>query len=652
MVCSNTPLRVNATLSGLWITEKISEYYEMVHLKLNPQSVRHQTGAAVILISRRVSVSAIAIVLFACGWQSIAEARDLFQFVDQDAVACLHARQLDVQLQRLCDSEFGTRLKRASFFQDWVNSPDYQQLGVVKVAVQAASGKPLEQSRQELFSEDVVLAWYHTPGTKTDLARNCVLLIEVESPAAAKSALAAWNVLERQRTEAHKYREVDYTHSVKASADENAKGFWYAILGDVLVMSIREDRIQRTIELATEATDDSEQPSKATGKTTGKTTGHPECLSVYEPFSNAFARRHESELAAVYVNPRVLISELGRANKDFPPVKATLARCQWLTLSLTNNESIELNLLADYDSNGTPDWWQDWLQVAKSARPSFKSLSADSLFAMSGQIASPSIAKLILASLKTQSNLPKDLIQARRVAQGLLLGLDPVADVLPAIGPSWVFSVQSRDPEVSTSFPVDSLFAIDVKTEATEEASENGETRVSAEAALESSLRSGLGVLAGIHNVHAIGQNVSIVKERKVGAATIYFANPVAFFQPAFVISDGQLVLATSPDLCETFLALTANGETSTASRSGNLQSVVASSVATRQMLADQREWFIRQARRDKVSEADAERRLKELEQFLQLLDRAWMTASLDSRTLRVSAGIQAAASERPGVVK
>jgi hypothetical protein len=43
---------------------------------------------------------------------------------------------------------------------------------------------------------------------------------------------------------------------------------------------------------------------------------------------------------------------------------------------------------------------------------------------------------------------------------------------------------------------------------------------------------------------------------------------------------------------------------------------------------------------------------LKELEQFLQLLDRAWMTASLDSRTLRVSAGIQAAASERPGVVK
>ena len=618
----------------------------MVNLEFNSQS--YDQRAALAPFARRLSAAAIAVALLASGWQSIAEARDLFQLVDRDAVACLHARQLDNQWQRLRDSEFGSRLKRATFFQDWINSPDYQQLELVKVAVQAASGKPLEQSRRELFSKDVVLAWYHTPGTKADLTRNSVLLIEVESPAAAESALATWNVLERQRTKSHKYRDVDYTHSVKASADENAPGFWYAILGDVLVVSIREDRIQRTIELAAEATDDSQQTSEATGKT----AGHPECLAAYQPFGKAFARRSETELAAVYVNPRVLISELGRASKDFSTVEATLARCQWLTLSLTNDESIELDLVADYDSKGTPDWWQEWLQVAKSAPPSLRSLPADSLFAMSGQVASPAIAKLILASLKTQANLPKDLIQARRVAQGLLLGLDPVADVLPAVGPSWVFSVQSRDPEVSTSFPVDSLFAIEVKAKTAEASSENGETGVSPVAALDSSLRSGLGVLAAIHNVHAMGQKVSIVKQRKVGDATIHFADPVAFFQPAFVISGGQLILATSPDLCESFLTSTPNDKTATASRSGNLQTVVASSVATRKMLADQKEWFIRQARRDKVPEADAERRLEQLDQFLQLLDRAWMTASVDASTLRVSAGIAAEKSVLPAAVK
>jgi cell division septal protein FtsQ len=62
-------------------------------------------------------------------------------------------------------------------------------------------------------------------------------------------------------------------------------------------------------------------------------------------------------------------------------------------------------------------------------------------------------------------------------------------------------------------------------------------------------------------------------------------------------------------------------------------------------MLELQREWFIRQARRDKVPESDAEQRLAQLDQFLKLLDRAWMTANIDATTLRISAGIAADAS-------
>ena len=589
----------------------------------------------------RLSVAVFAAGLVFAGWQTICEARDLFQLVDQDAVACLHARQLDAQWQRLRESEFGSRLQRASFFRDWIESPDYKQLELVKVAVEAASGKPLGQSRRELFGQDVVLAWYHTPGTKADLARNSVLLIEVESPAAAKSALATWNVLERQRTESRNFQNTTYTHSVKANADENASGFFYAILDNVLVLSTREDRIQRTIELAGAAT----EPSVETEKATSPAAAHPDCLAAYAPFTKAFARRSKTEIAAAYVNPRVLVSELGRANKDFSAVEATLARCQWLTMSLAYDDSVKLDVVADYDSTGTPEWWQQWLHVAETARPSGQPLPPDALFAMSGQIASPSISAMILTALQDQTNLPKDLVQARRVAQGLLLGLDPVADVLPAVGPSWVFSVQSRDPKVSTSFPVDSVFAIEVKSSERETSPTSNEQAVSPEAALESSLRSGLGVLAAVHNVHATGQKVSIVKQRKVNGATIHFADPVAFFQPAFVIADGHLVLATTPDLCESFMKAAAAGDNGASPASGNLQNVVASSVATRKMLASHRDWFIRQAQRDKVPEADAVRRLEQLDQFLALLDRAWMSANVDATTLRISTGIAADAS-------
>ena len=252
---------------------------------------------------------------------------------------------------------------------------------------------------------------------------------------------------------------------------------------------------------------------------------------------------------------------------------------------------------------------------------------------------------MILKALPAPENFPKDLLQARRVAQGLLLGLDPVADVLPAIGPSWVFSIQSRDPEVSTSFPVDSVLAIEVKSDTPDSAAVGNEEAVSLEAALDSSLRSGLGVLAGVHNVHATGQKVSIVRQRKVNGATIHFADPVAYFQPAFVIADGHLVLATTPELCESFLKSSSEGKNERSSEFGNLQNVVASSVATRKMMVDQRDWFIRQAQRDKVPEADALQRLEQLDQFLALLDRAWMTANVDATTLRISAGIAADAS-------
>jgi hypothetical protein len=596
------------------------------------------------LLPLRMSFVAIATGLLIAGCQTTVEARNLFQLVDQDAVACLHARQLDAQWQRLRESEFGSRLKQATFFRDWIESPDYKQLDLVRVAVEAASGKPLAQSRRELFSQDVVLAWYHTPGTKTDLARNSVLLIEVESPVAAKSALATWNVLERQRTETRKFRGIDYTHSVKVSAAEGARGFWYTILDNVLVLSIREDRIQRTIELAAESL---ESLNAAKGADS-QTNAHRECLAVYEPFARAFARRSKTELAAAYVNPRVLVSELGRANKDFSAFEATLARCQWLTLSLEYDDSIKLDFVADYDSKGTPEWWQQWLTVARTAQPFQQALPANSLFAMTGQVASSSIAKMILTSLDGQSDLPKDLIQARRVAQGLLLGLDPVADVLPAIGPSWTFSIRTRDPKVSTSFPVDSVFAVELRSE--DEASQSGDPdgAASLEIALESSLRAGLGALSAVHNVHATGQKVSIVKQRTVDQATIHFADPVAFFQPAFAISRGHLVLATSPELCEEFLKTAGENSKSTdriSRQAGNLQNVIASSVATRKMLEQQREWFIRQARRDKVPESDAEQRLEQLDQFLKLLDRAWMTASIDETTLRISAGISADAS-------
>lgn len=592
------------------------------------------------------------------GWQTVCQARDLFQLVDRKAVACLHARQLDRQWEHMKTSEFSRRLQQTSFFQQLIESPDLKEPGLIKAAIEAASGKPLAQTRRELLGADVVVAWYHVPGSKPDFAANCSILLEVKDRDAAESALATLNILERQRTESHSHRDITYTHSMKATADQKADGFWYTILDNVLAVSARESHIQRVIDLSVDAsTGTSSDDSRSSSR-----TEHAECLAAHRPFARAFARRPATEIAAVYVNPRVLGSELGRNRHDLSAFEAIFARCQWLTLNVTQDDAIELNVVADYDSQGTPAAWQQWLDAAGSTPPSAGKFPDGALFAMSGRVASASIADMILKSLRSQRPLPRDLVKAQRVMQGLLLGLDPVTDILPTLGPSWEFRIEPRDPEVSTSFPVDSLLVIEINSEATEDDADD-RASVSTATALENSLHSGLQILAAVHNVHATGQKVSIVRRREFDGTPIQFADPVAFFRPAFTISDSHVVLATSPELCAAFVKSAAVdaavddvdarsrdensvSQTFTAERHGNLQNVMVNSVAARQMLDRHRNWFIRQARRDGVPEAEAEQRLTQLNELLQLLDRAWLTASLDESTIRISAGIGAEASD------
>ncbi|MDA1166061.1 MAG: hypothetical protein O3B13_23430, partial [Planctomycetota bacterium] len=540
---------------------------------------------------------------------------------------------------------------RAPFFQEWVASPDFKHLELVKSAVEAASGKPLGKSLHELFGQDVVIAWYHTPGSKADLARNSVVLVNVENTA-AESALSTWNTLDKQRKVTRKHRNVAYIHSVKASAGQDSDGFWYTILDSVLAISAREDRIQRVIDFSLESTDEAVSESKVNDGTPVSSTSHSDCLAAYEPFAKAYVRRPQSELMTVYLNPRIVGSELGRASKDLSVVEAVLARCQWLTLRLTNDESLQLEFVADYDNRNVPDLWEQWLGVARSSRLPVEAIPSNSLVALSGQFSAASISEIVRQAIQKHGDIPMDLVRARRVFQGLLLGLDPLNDVLPNLGPAWVASVVPRDPTVSTTFPADVLFAIQLRSQSIDGQAKDASQAPSLESALDHTMRTGLEVVAAVHNARATGQQVSVVRQQEIDGVTIHYADPVAFFQPAYAISNGYLVVATSPKLCGSFLKSAINTDFGTDDNSiaqpnveqpelaGNLQLVVASSVSARQILKHHHHWFIKQAERDKVSEADAKQRLAQLDQFLQLFDRAWLTASVNERAFRVTAGI------------
>lgn len=574
------------------------------------------------------TVAALALVLGSAS--SIIHAADLFHLVGDDVAACVHLTKVDQQWDRMAESEFSNRLQQASFFDEWVNSNEYSQLELVKTVIETASKQPLRKSVHDLFGDEVVIAWYHERGSKPDLAGNSVVLLEAESPQAIDTALATWNILEKQRTSKRDHNGTSYTHSVKDSAGPNARGVFHVTIGQVFAISVREELIHRVIDLAADSKHGETSP--------------PGTLASHEHFQAALARRPEAEVAAVYLNPRVLASELARGDRGMVAVSEVAARCHWLTLRLSSSpgaeSNLELEFVADYDSSNAPSVWKQWLDVAIANQLPESRIPSDSVFAMTGHLDTVGIAELIRNALPPEDNQPRDMIRARRVIQGLLMGLDPLNDLLPGIGPAWLSYVVARDPDQSKSFPADMLIAVQLaKSDVVTEDSGTGEAGdADLRKGLDSALLSGLTMLSAVHNTQALQQKISVVRHRTHDGATIRFADPVAFFQPAYTITEDYVLLATNPDLCASFLdgSTATKGDGVRSSDSGNLQMLMTNSAAAREMLKQQRDWFIRQAHKDGVQESEAERRLQELEQFLQLLDEARLSASIDESTVSV----------------
>jgi hypothetical protein len=121
----------------------------------------------------------------------------------------------------------------------------------------------------------------------------------------------------------------------------------------------------------------------------------------------------------------------------------------------------------------------------------------------------------------------------------------------------------------------------------------------------------------------------------------------VAIFAPAYAVSAESLVLASSPEACELFLAeppATAINAPEISTLKNRAQVLILSTAAMRDLLQKRRDWFVRQASRSHAPEKAAER-IRELEQTLSLMDRLWLTTAVDRRTVTLSFGVDASPS-------
>lgn len=550
-------------------------------------------------------------------WHQASRADDLLELVDGNAAACLHVRDLTGSMKTLEDSAFADRLRDSTLYEQWLASPEYKQVLGTGAVVSSVFGRPVRETVETLFGREFVIAMSLTTGTEP----TGVLLVRADS-ATIETVLTGWNRLEKQDRTQREFQDRPYFRAVRSGSQSGAEAF-YVILDDVFALSNDESQIHRVIELSA--------ADEARGS-----------LARNADFEPATWRRKDHEVFSVFVNPRAFDSLL-QAEGDVPPyLRDAWKRCRWLSFrSLIEKDRLQFQLIADYDSSGAPDWWDRWIRMQAEHKLPLAQVPSSALLTMSGHVATDTIRDLVKSLAGDEDSLPNDVKQVRRVLAGLLLGADPLDDLLPMLGPRWLTYAVPSEPAESAAVPVDGLIAIELQLKGT--AAQKAQTK----AGLENALTSGLNALAAVHNAKTSGE-LSVLKQRAGVDTTIHWAEPVTVFRPAFAVTDRYLVLATAPEVCSAFVAKEAQAasreespraERDEGSFADNNQLIVASSVAARKLLKTHSDWFIRQAERDNLSEEEATQRLAQLQDALSLLDRAWFSVSGDAHTLTATIG-------------
>lgn len=569
--------------------------------------------------------------------QSLLRGADLFRLVQPDAAACMHLSGLTGNWQRLEQSEFATRLQASPFFADMTDAQKYAELTAVKGALEAVLQRPLREAVESLFGQNVVLATYAVPGAEPDF----VLLLEADNAASIDAALKAWQALDGFQPVDQEHRGVTY-RSLNKPGRADARNPLIAQFDRVLVVAQKAERMQRLIDLRLDESSES--------------------LATLEPFVAAISSRPQTELAAVYLNPRVLdsaVAYVADRPEQWPrAVQSAWQRCRWLTLRLVLDtdrqtaagptlDDLQLEAIADYDSQGTPAWWQQWVDVATTETLPLNRIPQNAVLTLSGQFSAESLQALIRNILPNEGELSADARRVRRVSKGLLLGLDPLNGLLPALGPNWLVYCVPRPPTEAKDFPVDALIALDLRPELAGSADDPAaDTQPSMQDGLDNALLTGLNLLAAEHNSRTTGP-VAVLRHKAVAEGTIRWAEPVSRFRPAYAVSNRYLLVASSPELCEQFLTNAAgraaggNGSDAKAATEPT-QYWLARSTVARQILESHRDWFLWQARRDQLSDDEAGRRLTELDSLLKLADQAEASATLSATQVRASLSLSA----------
>jgi hypothetical protein len=490
------------------------------------------------LFAHRSAVLPALFALFLSGVSPAAAApRDeLLRLVPEDVGFCLVVQDLRGHLERLQASPFLDSFRKSPLGKELHTAEETRKLLTLAESLQKQLDLDFERLRDEVFGDAVVLADH--PGTANKAAdKYDLLLIRARDPQLLADLIAKLNHYQEKQGELKKVEEREYRGQKYFRREEARQDMYYLLKGPVLVLASQEAGLKRAVDRDLKVTAEEEPPVARQLRLHGA----------------------DKALLALWINPRAydadLRTRLAQAKEPEATVLKTFAG-YWKAL-----ESIALTAGWRKEFEGTLSVRGDVKRLPEAARRYLAAASLPSdlngrfpdgaLFAATGRVDLGALVEVIgdFLSPDDREALARNL---QRTLGASLGSKDLAGEVLPALGPDWGVCVAAPPRGDKGWFP-HVILAV--------RAGPGPKRAAPVDEAILLALHSyALLAVVGHNSQHKDPRDqmsLASVWQDKVKVHYLACNTFPAGFQPSFALSDGYLVLASSPEAVRRFGAAT-----------------------------------------------------------------------------------------------
>lgn len=517
---------------------------------------------------------------------------ELLRFVPEDVTVCCVLQGLRDHAKALADSPFVEQIRKLGLGAKLRESPELEKLDALEKKLKKDVGIDWDTIRNELLGDAIAFA-YKKPAARTDPEQGLILL-RARSARALADLVERLNKAQKDKGELTELEEIPYgSAKYYRRAERKGRAYFYSLRGPVLIFSGEEGMLRRALDL------EAKGPASA---------APPLARRLNEGGA-------EHALVAVWLNPRALDSEIeGKdAGEDAEKAAAskTFATC-WKALDgIVWSVALDRDLSTSLSFQARPEAMPSGIRrfLAEAARPSdlWRAFPEDAFVAVALRVHAPSlfdaVGELMPAKDRQEGKARLDEFF------GAFLEKD-LKEVLPAIGPDIGWCVAPPAAGDKNWFP-QVIAAVRLGP---------GEGRTGLDQRIVTVLQD-VAVPFAVVGVNKKSPDSPVrAKSEQDGKQTIKYLVSDQFppgLRPALALREGFLVLASSPEVVRRF-GLTAPLPT------GGAPLVRISFKSFRTYLEKRRDVLAEAlAGKEGISRDDAARRLDDLRDNLELLDRA-----------------------------